>query len=344
MKICLNISRRLPLKGSIILILCLSVFTIGFLSLSPLTAARSDILPNWNPGTAKTTLIEFVNRVSDPNSPDYVPSAERIAVFDNDGTLWSEKPFYFQIFFMIDRIKSMATNHPEWHTTQPYQAILADDTPAIAALTPKEIAELLIVTQSGMTVEEFHDIATQWLKTAKHPQSARLFTAMVFQPMLELLDYLRTHQFKTFIVSGGGVDFMRAFAERLYNVPPEQVIGSSVKTQFEVRNSQYVLMKLPELGSFNDKEGKPININLHIGRRPILAFGNSDGDLPMLQYTASGKRPSLMLLLHHDDAKREWAYDRKSSIGRLDKAWDEALRQGWTVVSLKKDFKRVYPN
>lgn len=304
---------------------------------------NSQILPSWNQGNSRTAIIDFVNRVTTENSPDYLRPAERIAVFDNDGTLWSEKPFYFQVFFMIDRLKAMAIANPEWSNTQPYKAILENDQQAIAHFTDKDIMELLAVTHSGMTVEEFNSIATEWLKTAKHPRFNRLFTELVFQPMLELLDYLRTKEFKTFIVSGGGIEFLRAFSETVYGIPPEQVVGSSLKTRFEEQNGRFVLMKLPELGSYDDKEGKPININLHIGRRPILAFGNSDGDLPMLQYTDSEKQPSLILILHHDDEKREWAYDRKSSVGRLDKAWDEAEKRGWTVVSMRRDFKRVYP-
>ncbi|MBR8830772.1 MAG: hypothetical protein N5P05_001007 [Chroococcopsis gigantea SAG 12.99] len=301
------------------------------------------ILPSWSDTTTKKTIINFVNRVNTENTSDYVPPGERIAVFDNDGTLWSEKPFYFQAFFLIDRLKAMAVDHPQWHDTQPYKAILEGDKQAISRLTEKDIIQMLAVTHTGMTVEQFQLIAGSWLKTAKHPRFNRLFTECVFQPMLELLDYLRDNGFKTYIVSGGGVEFVRAFAQEVYGIPPEQVIGSSVKTKFALRDGKFVLVKVPELGSVDDKEGKPVNINLHIGRKPLLAFGNSDGDLAMLQYTSTRDKANLMLLLHHDDGEREWAYDRESKIGRLDKAWDEARQKGWTIVSMQKDFQRVYP-
>jgi phosphoserine phosphatase len=342
----MKITFKLPFKlreSLIIVLTSLIVLLVVFFPQLTFAEINPKILPSWNEGNSRTVIINFVNRINTENSPEYVRPAERIAVFDNDGTLWSEKPFYFQVFFMIDRIKALASAHPEWSTTQPYKAILEADQQAIADFTEKDIMQLLAVTHSGMIVEEFNSIATEWLKTAKHPRFNRPFTELVFQPMLELLEYLRANEFKTFIVSGGGIEFLRAFSEEIYGIPTEQVVGSSVKTRFEGRNGQFVLMKLPELGSYDDKEGKPININLHIGRRPILAFGNSDGDLPMLQYTDSGKQPSLILLLHHDDDKREWAYDRQSSVGRLDKAWDEAKKKGWIVVSMQRDFKRVYP-
>jgi phosphoserine phosphatase len=325
-----------------IILLAFLVITIVF-SGSSTMAINSTLLPSWNEGAAKAEIIEFVNRVTTENNPDYVPPAERIAVFDNDGTLWSEKPFYFQGFFLIDRLNALAEDHPEWRSKQPYQAILERDQEAIAEFTEQDIVQLLAVTHSGMTVEEFQTLSIDWLKNAKHPRFNRPFTEIVYQPQLELLDYLRANDFKIFIVSGGGIEFIRAFSEEVYGIPPEQVIGSSVKTRFEERDGRSVLVKLPELGSYDDKEGKPVNINLHIGRRPILAFGNSDGDLAMLQYTADNQRSSLMLILHHDDEIREWAYDRDSRIGRLDKAWDEAKRRGWTIVSMKRDFQRVYP-
>jgi phosphoserine phosphatase len=324
-----------------IILLAFLVITIVF-SQSSVMAINSTPLPSWNEGAAKAKIIEFVNRVTTENNPDYVPPAERIAVFDNDGTLWSEKPFYFQGFFLIDRLNALEKDHPEWRGKQPYQAILERDQEAIAEFTEQDIVQLLAVTHSGMTVEEFQTLSKDWLKNAKHPRFNRPFTEVVYQPQLELLDYLRANDFKIFIVSGGGIEFIRAFSEEVYGIPPEQVIGSSVKTRFEERDGRSVLMKLPELGSYDDKEGKPVNINLHIGRRPILAFGNSDGDLAMLQYTADNQRSSLMLILHHDDEIREWAYDRDSQIGRLDKAWDEAKRRGWTIVSMKRDFQRVY--
>jgi phosphoserine phosphatase len=326
------------------LVILASLLIALVFSRSNTMAIPPTVLPSWNEGTAKTEIIQFVNRVTTENSPDYVPPGERIAVFDNDGTLWSEKPFYFQGFFLIDRLKAMVNDHPQWRSEQPYQAILEDDRQAIAQFSEKDLAQLIAVTHSAMTVEEFQTMAIDWLKSAKHPRFDRRFTELVFQPQLELLDYLRANGFKTFIVSGGGIEFVRAFAEEVYGIPPEQVIGSSVKTKFTERDGGSVLVKLPELGSYDDKDGKPVNINLHIGRRPILAFGNSDGDLAMLQYTADNRRSNLILLLHHDDESREWAYDRNSRIvGHLDQAWDEAKRRGWTVVSMKRDFQRVYP-
>jgi phosphoserine phosphatase len=333
---------RLKKHQTSIILLAFLVIAIVFSSSSTM-AIDSDPLPSWNEGAAKSQIIEFVNRVNTENSVDYVPPSERIAVFDNDGTLWSEKPFYFQGFFLIDRLKVMAKDHPEWRSEQPYRAILERDREAIAGFTEQDIARLVAVTHSGMTVEEFETLSIDWLKNAKHPRFNRPFTEIVYQPQLELLDYLRANDFKIFIVSGGGIEFIRAFSESVYGIPPERVIGSSVKTRFEERDGRSVLVKLPELGSYDDKEGKPVNINLHIGRRPILAFGNSDGDLAMLQYTADNRRSSLMLILHHDDEIREWAYDRDSKIGRLDKAWDEAKRRDWTIVSMKRDFQRVYP-
>ncbi|WP_332864918.1 HAD family hydrolase [Pannus brasiliensis] len=325
-----------------IIILAFLVIHLVF-SRSIAMATNPTVLPSWNEGSSKSSILEFVNRVTAENSPDYVPPAERIAVFDNDGTLWSEKPFYFQGFFLIDRLKAMVKDHPEWRNEQPYRTILEGDREAIAGFTEKDIVRLLAVTHTGMTVEEFQTLSIDWLKNAEHPRFNRPFTEIVFQPQLELLDYLRANGFKIFIVSGGGIEFVRAFSEEVYGIPPEQVIGSSVKTRFEERDGRSTLVKLPELGSYDDREGKPVNINLHIGRRPILAFGNSDNDLAMLQYTADHRRSSLILLLHHDDGSREWAYDRDTRIGRLDTALDEATRRGWTIVSIQRDFQRVYP-
>ncbi len=303
----------------------------------------SDTLPSWNDGPAKTAIVEFVGRVTAEGGPDFVPGPERIATFDNDGTLWAEQPLYFQGAFVFDRVHAMGKRDPGLLARQPFKAVAEHDTKALAEQGEHGLAKLLAATHSGMTVDAFLKTAKEWLATAKHPKYGRPYTELVYQPQLELLAYLRANGFKTFVVSGGGIDFIRAFSEEVYGVPPEQVIGSSGKARFEIREGHAVLAKLPELDSNDDKEGKPVNINLHIGRRPILAFGNSDGDLPMLQYTASGPGARLMLLVHHDDASREFAYDRQSEIGHLDKALDEATARKWTVVSMKKDWKQVFP-
>jgi hypothetical protein len=303
----------------------------------------TEFLPSWNDGPAKQSIVDFVKRVASPGSPDFVPEAERIAVFDNDGTLWSEQPAYFQLLFIIDRVKALAPQHPEWRTTQPFEAVLEGDMAALAAAGERGLLELAMATHAGMTTEEFETIVSDWLATAKHPGTDRPYTEMVYQPMLELLAYLRDNGFKTYIVSGGGIEFMRPWTEQVYGIPPEQVVGSSIKTQFEIREGAPVLVRLPEINFIDDKAGKPIGINQHIGRRPIAALGNSDGDLQMLQWTAAGSGPSFMLLVHHTDAEREWAYDRESSIGHLDQALDEAQQRGWTVVDMKNDWKSIYP-
>ncbi len=300
-------------------------------------------LPSWRSTPATASIQNFVRAATNPGGPGYVPPAERIAVFDNDGTLWAEQPIYFQLFFAIDRVKALAPQHPEWKEKEPFKSILADDPKAALAGGDRAVLELIAATHAGMTTEEFESDVRNWIATAKHPTTGRPLTEMIYQPMLELLVYLRANGFKTYIVSGGGIEFMRPWTQATYGIPPEQVIGSSLKTKFEMRNGQPVLVRLPELGSLDDKEGKPININLHIGRRPIAAFGNSDGDLPMLQWTAGSDRPSLCVLIHHTDADREWAYDRASHIGRLDKALDEAARRGWTIVSVKADWEQVFP-
>jgi len=302
-----------------------------------------DPLPSWNEGTAKQPIVDFVAKVINREGSDFVPEAERIAVFDNDGTLWSEQPAYFQLLFAIDRIKAMAPQHPEWATQQPFKAVLDGDMEALVAAGEHGLLELVMATHAGMTTVEFEAIVKDWLAAARHPTTGRPFTKMVYQPMLELLDYLRANGFKTFIVSGGGIEFMRPWVEEVYDIPPEQVVGSSIKTKFEVRDDGPILVRLPEIDFIDDKEGKPVGINSHIGRRPIAAFGNSDGDLQMLQWTAAGVGPSFCLYVHHTDAEREWAYDRSSHIGRLDKGLDEAEARGWTVVDMKEDWKVVYP-
>ena len=272
-----------------------------------------------------------------------MPVPERIAVFDNDGTLWAEQPMYVQARFALDRVKALAPQHPEWKTKEPFASILRGDAKGAAATGQQGAMELIAATHAGMTTDEFQRIVSEWIATARHPITGRLYTRMVYQPMLELLAYLRANGFKTFIVSGGGIDFMRPWAERVYGIPPEQVVGSSLQLKFEERGSVPALIRLPDINLIDDKEGKPVGIERHIGRRPIAAFGNSDGDQQMLEWTTAGGGARFALLVHHDDAGREWAYDRQSSIGRLDKAWDEAVARGWTIVSMKDDWKKIFP-
>ena len=299
-------------------------------------------LPSWNDGAAKAAILEFVAKVATDGSPDFVPPAERIAVFDNDGTLWAEQPMYFQGLFMLDRVKRMAPQHPEWREQEPFASLLKGDVKAALAGGEGAVGRLLMTTHAGMTSEEFERSVSDWIATARHPKTGRLLTEMVYQPMLELLDHLRANGFKTFIVSGGGMEFMRPWTERVYGIPPEQVVGSSIRTKFELRDGAPALVRLPESDFVDDGPGKPVGIQMHIGRRPIAAFGNSDGDLAMLQWTAAGPGERLCLLVHHTDAEREWAYDRESRAGRLDKALDEAQARGWTVVDMKMDWERVF--
>ena len=319
--------------------LALLLMAVASLSL----AADQDPLPSWNNGPAKQSIISFVEQVSDPNSKSFVKPEERIATFDNDGTLWAEQPLYVQLAFAMDRVKELAPAHPEWKIQQPFKSVLENDYKTLAASGHEGLLELMMATHAGMTTAEFEEIVKEWLKTAKHPRFNRPYTELVYQPMLELLSYLRANGFKTYIVSGGGIEFMRPWTEQVYGIPPEQIVGSSIKTKFEMRDGKPVLVRLPEVDFIDDKEGKPVGINSHIGRRPVAAFGNSDGDLQMLQWTQAGEGPSFMLLVHHTDAKREWAYDRKSKIGRLDKALDQAQKQGWTVVDMKEDWKTIFP-
>ncbi len=307
------------------------------------TQAVADPLSSWNDGPAKRSIIEFVAKVSAPESPDYVPPPERIAVFDNDGTLWAEQPLYFQLLFAFDRVRALASDHPEWKDTQPFKAVLEGDLDTALSGGDQALLEIILATHAGMTTAEFSAIASDWLKTAKHPVSGRLFTEMVYQPMLDLLEYLRTNGFKTYITSGGGIELIRVFAEDVYGIPPEQVIGSSLKVQYEYRDGNPALVRLPEIDFVDDKAGKPVAINHHIGRRPIAAFGNSDGDLQMLQWTCAGDGARLCVYVHHTDAEREWAYDRNSHIGRLDVGLDQALQNDWTVVDMASDWKYVFP-
>jgi phosphoglycolate phosphatase-like HAD superfamily hydrolase len=304
--------------------------------------AATDPLPSWNDTGTKKAIVTFVERVTKQGSPDFVPEAERIATFDNDGTLWAEQPIYFQLAFALDRVKALAPMHPEWKDREPFASLLKGDLKGALAGGPA-IFEIVTVTHSGMTTVEFEQIVRDWIATAKHPVTGKFYTEMVYQPMLELLAYLRGNGFKTFIVSGGGIDFMRVFAERIYGVPPEQIVGSSGKLSFEMRDGKPVLMKLPDLNFNDDKTGKPVGIQTHIGRRPIAAFGNSDGDLQMLEWARGGAGVRFALIVHHTDAYREWAYDRQSSIGRLDKALDAAQAEGWTVVDMKNDWKTIFP-
>jgi hypothetical protein len=311
------------------------------LAAEPATS-KADPLASWNEGSAKKAIVEFVAKATKKGSPDFVPPAERIAVFDHDGTLWAEKPLPVQAFFALDRVKALAPQHPEWQTQEPFASLLKGDPKAALAGGERAVVQLLMATHAGMTADEFTKIVSDWIATAKHPKTGRLFTEMVYQPMLELLAYLRASGFKTYIVSGGGIEFMRPWTERVYGIPPEQVIGSSIKLKFELRDSTPVLVRLPEINFVDDGPAKPVAIQMHIGRRPIAAFGNSDIDLQMLQWTATGSGARLCLVVHHTDAEREWAYDREP-VGGLEKTLDEAIARGWTVVDMKTDWKRVFP-
>ena len=304
--------------------------------------AQSDLLPSWNDGVAKKSIVEFVGRVTKKGGRDFVPPADRIAVFDNDGTLWAEQPFYFQGLFVFDRVRALAPQHPEWKDTQPFKAVLENDMKTLVAVGLHGLVELMMATHAGMTTEEFERTVKDWLATAQHPKFKRPYTDLVYQPMLELLAYLRVNDFRTFIVSGGGIEFVRTFSERLYGILPEQVIGSSIVTKFEVREGRLVLVREPKLDFIDDHEGKPVGINKFIGRRPIAAFGNSDGDFQMLEWVTAGTGPRFGLIIHHDDGEREFAYDRASTAGKLDRGLDEAPKRGWTLVSMKKDWKRVF--
>jgi phosphoglycolate phosphatase-like HAD superfamily hydrolase len=309
----------------------------------PGAAAAQAVLPSWNEGAAKASIVAFVQAVTDKKSKDYVAPRERIAVFDNDGTLWAEQPLYFQFVFAMDRIKALAPRHPEWKDKQPYASILEGDLKAALAGGEHALLEVVHASHAGVTTEEFEKLVRDWFATARHPRFKQPYNRVIYQPMLELLSYLRANGFKTYIASGGGVEFMRVFAEQAYGIPPEQVIGSSGKQKFELRDGKPVLVKLPALDFLDDQEGKPIAIQKFIGRRPLAAFGNSDGDLAMLQWTCGGAGARFCLYVHHTDAEREWAYDRASSIGRLDKGLDEARAKGWTVVSMKSDWKKIFP-
>jgi len=313
------------------------------LLLSATTVFAADPLPSWNDSASRTAIIEFVETVTEEDSPDFVPVPERIATFDNDGTLWAEQPMYVQLFFAIDRVVALAPQHPEWKTQEPYASILKGDVGAALAGGEKAILDIIMATHAGMTTLEFEQVVKEWFATARHPGTKRLYTEMVYQPMLELLSYLRANGFKTFIVSGGGIEFMRPITESAYGIPPEQVVGSSIQTEFRMEGNIPVLVRLPNINFIDDKEGKPVGINSHIGRRPIAAFGNSDGDIQMLQWTKGGFGPTLAMIVHHTDAKREWAYDRDSHIGTLNKGLDMASASGFVLIDMKNDWKVIFP-
>ncbi len=305
-------------------------------------AFAQDPLPSWKDTPPKRAILSFVERATKAGTPDQIPPAERIVVFDNDGTLWTEQPLYIQFAFALDRVKTLAPKHPEWKKQDPFRKLLTTPREESVPVSEKELLEILMATHAGMTTGEFATIVSNWLATAKHPRFDRLYTECVYQPMLELLACLRANGFKTYLVSGGGTEFMRVFSEKVYGIPPEQVIGSTIKTQFVLSGGQPVLMRMPELDFIDDKAGKPVAIHNFIGRRPVFAFGNSDGDLQMLQWTAAGSGARLMGLVHHTDSTREYAYDRTSRIGRLDLALDEAVAKSWTVVDMKRDWKVVF--
>ena len=325
-----------------ILSVCFLLVFIG-LSGSPLSGAELDSLPSWNDGPSKKSIVDFVERVTRESGPDYVAPADRIATFDHDGTLWAEQPMYFQIMFAMDRVRALAPKHPDWKTKQPFKTVLDRDIKALAALGEAGFLKIMAVTHTGITAEDFSKIVADWITTARHPRFNRLYTELVYQPMLELLTFLRANGFKTFIVSGGGVEFMRVFTERVYGIPPEQVVGSSGVLRYQMQpDYKPVLIKEGKIEFVDDGPGKPVGINRFIGKRPVFAFGNSDGDQQMLEWTAAGSGARFMGLVHHTDAEREWAYDRKSYVGRLDQAWDEAVRRGWTVTNMKTEWKKIF--
>jgi len=319
------------------------LFLSGCASTPQVEVATIDPLPSWNNGQPKQQIIEFVEKVSTPGSEQFVPIEKRIATFDNDGTLWAEQPAYFQLFFILDRIKSLAPQHPEWKATQPFKAVLENDMHTVHAGGEKALLKLAMAAQAGMTVLEFERIVTDWLATARHPTTGKRYKQMVYQPMLEVLDYLRANGFKVFIVSGGGLEFMRPWSQAVYGIPPDQVVGSSSETRYEVRNGVPEIIRLPKIHFINDKETKPVAINRFIGQRPILAFGNSDGDYQMIEWATAGAGPRLGLFVHHTDSKREWAYDRESSIGRLNRGLDDAESHHWVIVDMARDWQLIYP-
>jgi phosphoserine phosphatase len=305
--------------------------------------STADPLLSWNQGAARSAIVDFVERTTRQGTPDFVPQAERIAVFDNDGTLWAEQPMYFQLAFALDRIRALAPEHPEWKTTQPFKGVLEGDLKPVLDGGEQNVLQVIAASHSGNTSVEFEAIVAEWIGSARHPVTKRAYVEMVYQPMLEVLTYLRANGYKTFIVSGGGVEFMRPWVERVYGIPPEQVVGSRLKVKYEVRESGPVLLRLPEIDFMDDKAGKPVGIHQAIGRRPTIAFGNSDGDFEMLEWTTSAKGPRLGVIVHHTDPEREWAYDRDSHVGRLRRGLDEGPSRGWLVVDMKSDWRAIYP-
>lgn len=321
----------------------LSVFAFSLLTFLQ-TSRAAELLPSWNDGPSKKAIVEFVGKVTQAGGVDYVPPAERIAVFDNDGTLWSEQPMYVQLAFALDRVKALAASHPEWKEKQPFKAVLEGDIETLAKSGESGLLELVMATHAGMSSDEFSQIAGDWIKTAKNPKTGKPYTEMVYQPMLELLAYLRANDFKTFIVSGGGIEFMRPWTQQVYGVPPEQVVGSTIKVQYESKDGKSKLTRLPEINLIDDGPGKPVGISYYIGRKPIAAFGNSDGDLAMLEWATDGNGARLGMIVHHDDGKREVAYDRASHFGKLDKGLEEAPKRGWSLISIKDEWKCIFPS
>lgn len=307
------------------------------------TSFKIDPLPSWNEGKTKAAIIDYIKDVTNKESANFIPEIDRIATFDNDGNLWSEQPAYFQLFFAMDRVKELAKDHPEWQNKQPFKAVLENDMKTLIASGEKGIMELVMATHAGITTDEFELLVKNWLETAQHPRFNKPYNQLIYQPMLELLDYLRTNDFKTFIVSGGGIEFMRPWVEEAYGIPKDQVVGSSIATEYDYNNGSPVIRRLSKIDFIDDKAGKPVGINKFIGRKPVFASGNSDGDLQMMQWTDSNTYKSFQLYLHHTDADREWAYDRESHIGQFNKGLDEALEKGWTIIDMKNDWKTIYP-
>ncbi|MCO6406401.1 HAD family hydrolase [Aurantimonas endophytica] len=315
----------------------------GALMLALAFSATAQDLLSWNEGTAKKSIVDFVTAVTTDGGADYVEPANRIAVFDNDGTLWSEQPMYVQLAFALDRVKTLAPDHPEWKETEPFKSVLAGDMKGVAAFGIKGLVEIVAATHSGMTSDEFTAIAKDWIASATHPTTGKPYTSMIYQPMRELIDYLKANDFRVFIVSGGGIEFMRPWTEVTYAIPPENVVGSSIKTKYEMHDGKPAVVRLPEIEFIDDGAGKPVGIQKFIGKRPIAAFGNSDGDFQMLEWTTGGEGRRFGLIVHHDDADRDVAYDRDSTFGKLDRGLDDGPRQGWTIVSMKNDWKQVFP-
>ncbi len=318
--------------------------TLAALAFSSSALFAEAPLPSWNDGPNKKAIIDFVAEVTDPDSESFVPPAERLAVFDNDGTLWAEKPVYFQLLYAIDRVKELAPDHPEWKTTQPFQAVLEGDMESLKKSGEKGILQLIMATHAGLSTDEFNQAVRAWMDSAIHPEKKVSYLALIYQPMLELMEYLRANEFEVFIVSGGGIDFIRVVSEELYGIPPQNVVGSSIAAEYKVVDGQPTITKLPKINFIDDKEGKPVGLHQHLGRRPILAGGNSDGDFQMLEWSTAGDGKRLGLLIHHDDADGEWAYDRETHVGKLDRGLDEAKERGWLLVSMKDDWNTVFPS